>query len=144
MFSCIYFLKDARFLKVGSRIFLRILRLSGVTSRSSSVSMKSSACSRLRILGGVNVSASSAEEERVLVRCFFLQTFNSISSPSDCYILFFFFFNIFHSEFLFLFHTITERPDLLSKLKIFTMRISSQTDIIQMKFSFLIHIFRID
>ena len=41
--------------------------------------MKSSACSRLRILGGVNVSASSAEEERVLVRCFFLQTFNSLS-----------------------------------------------------------------
>ena len=79
----IYFLKDARFLKVGSRIFLRILRLSGVTSSSSSVSMKSSACSKLSTLGGVSVSASSAEEERVFVRCFFLQTFNSISSARE-------------------------------------------------------------
>ena len=73
----------ARFLKVGSRIRLRIRRLSGVTSRSSSTSMKSSACSRLKILGGTRVNASSAEEERVLVRCFFLQTFNSISSALE-------------------------------------------------------------
>ena len=44
------------------------------------MSMKSSACSKLKIFGGVSVNASSAEEERVLVRCFFLQTFNSMSS----------------------------------------------------------------
>ena len=66
---------------VGSRIFFRIRRLSGVTSSSSSVSMKSSACSRLRILGGVRRKASSALDERVFVSCFFLQTLSSISSP---------------------------------------------------------------
>lgn len=42
---------------VGSRIFLRILKEEGVTSNSSSVSMNSSACSRLRTLGGVRRSA---------------------------------------------------------------------------------------
>ena len=41
----------------------------------------SSACSRLNTFGGVKRSASSALEERVLVSCFFLHTFNSISSP---------------------------------------------------------------
>ena len=66
---------------VGSRIFLRILKEEGVTSNSSSVSMNSSACSRLRTLGGVRRSASSALEERVLVSCFFFHTFNSMSSP---------------------------------------------------------------
>ena len=64
------FLNEALFLRVGSRIFLRMRRLSGVTSKSSSVSMKSSACSRLMILGGVSLSASSALEERVLVSFF--------------------------------------------------------------------------
>ena len=72
-FSSVYctgfLLMDARFLKVGSRIFLRIRRLLGVTSRSSSVSMNSRHCSRLKIRGGVSVRASSALEERVLVRC---------------------------------------------------------------------------
>lgn len=63
-----------------SRIFLRMRRLEGVISSSSSVLMNSNACSRLRILGGVSLRASSAEEERVLVRCLVLQTFNSISS----------------------------------------------------------------
>ena len=75
-----YFFILARLRKVGSKIRLRIRRLSGVTSRSSSTSMKSSACSKLKTFGGTSVSASSAEEERVLVRCFFLHTFNSISS----------------------------------------------------------------
>ena len=73
----------ARLRSVGSKMRLRIRRLSGVTSRSSSTSIKSNACSRLRILGGTSVSASSAEEERVLVRCFFLQTFSSISSARE-------------------------------------------------------------
>lgn len=75
-----YFLLLARFLNVGSRIFLRIRSVEGVISSSSSVSMKSSACSRLMILGGVSRSASSALEERVLVSCFFLHTLISISS----------------------------------------------------------------
>ena len=35
--------------------------------------MMSSACSKLKTFGGTSVSASSAEEERVLVRCFFLE-----------------------------------------------------------------------
>lgn len=52
----------ARFLMVGSRIFLRILKDFGVTSSSSSVSINSSACSKLKILGGVKRSASSALE----------------------------------------------------------------------------------
>ena len=82
---CFYFFAAAEmaalFLKVGSRIFLRIRIVFGVTSRSSSVSMNSSACSRLKTLGGVRRSASSALEERVLVSYFFLQTFSSISSP---------------------------------------------------------------
>ena len=48
---------------------------------SSSVSMKSRASSRLKIrFGVVRRSASSAPEERVLVRCLVLQTFSSISS----------------------------------------------------------------
>ena len=63
-----------------SRIFLRMRRDFGVTSRSSSVSMKSSACSRLKMRGGVRRRASSALEERVLVRCFVLQTLSSMSS----------------------------------------------------------------
>ena len=42
---------------VGSRIFLRMRRLLGVTSKSSSVSMKSRHCSRLMILGGVSFNA---------------------------------------------------------------------------------------
>lgn len=49
-------------------------------SNSSSVSINSRACSRLKILGGVKVSASSALEERVFVKCFFLQTLSSMSS----------------------------------------------------------------
>ena len=61
----------------------RIRRLFGVTSNSSSTSIKSRACSRLKILGGVNVRASSAEEDLVLVRCFFLQTLISISSALE-------------------------------------------------------------
>lgn len=75
-----YFLKLCLFLRRESRIFLRIRRDSGVISRSSSTSIKSKACSRLKILGGVSFRASSAEEERVLVRCLVLHTFNSISS----------------------------------------------------------------
>ena len=55
----------------------------GRNLQKSSVSMKSSACSKLRIRGGVRVSASSAEEERVLVRCFFLHTFSSMSSARE-------------------------------------------------------------
>ena len=62
------FLKAALLRSLESSSLLRIRRDSGVTSRSSSWSMKSMACSRLRTLGGVNFSASSAEEERVLVR----------------------------------------------------------------------------
>ena len=61
----------ARLRMVGSRIFLRMRRELGVTSKSSSVSINSSACSKLKILGGVSLSASSALEERVLVSCFF-------------------------------------------------------------------------
>ena len=45
-----------------SSSFLRIRKETGVTSRSSSLSMKSRACSRERILGGVRRSASSEEE----------------------------------------------------------------------------------
>lgn len=78
-----YFLNPARFLKVGSKIRFRIRRFSGVTSKSSSTSIKSMACSKLKILGGTRVSASSAEEERVLVRCFFLHTLISISSARE-------------------------------------------------------------
>ena len=37
-------------------------------------------CSRLKTRGGVSFKASSAEEERVLVRCFVLHTLSSISS----------------------------------------------------------------
>ena len=74
------FFMAARFLKVGSRIFFRIRRFLGVTSRSSSVSMNSRHCSRLKIRGGVSFSASSALEERVLVSFLVLQTFSSISS----------------------------------------------------------------
>ena len=62
----------ARKRSVGSRIFLRIRKLFGVISRSSSVSIKSSACSRLKILGGVSFKASSAPEERVLGKLFLL------------------------------------------------------------------------
>ena len=76
----IYFFIFARFLKVGSKIRFLIRRLDGVTSNNSSTSIKSNACSRLKIFGGTRVNASSAEEERVLVRCFFLHTFNSMSS----------------------------------------------------------------
>ena len=65
---------------VGSRIFLRMRRLLGVTSRSSSVSMKSRHCSRLMILGGVSFKASSALLERVLVSFLVLQTLISMSS----------------------------------------------------------------
>lgn len=79
----LYFLNPARFLKVGSKIRFRIRRFSGVTSKSSSTSIKSMACSKLKILGGTRVSASSAEEERVLVRCFFLHTLISISSARE-------------------------------------------------------------
>ena len=71
----------ARFLMVGSRIFLRILSDFGVTSKSSSVSINSRACSKLKTFGGVRRSASSALEERVFVSCFFFHTFSSISSP---------------------------------------------------------------
>src|SRR5699024_12077440 len=70
----------SRFRSLESSCFLRIRRDFGVTSSSSSLSIKSSACSRDRIFGGVRRSASSAEEERVLVRCFVLQTFSSMSS----------------------------------------------------------------
>ena len=48
---------------------MRRRRLLGVTSRSSSVSMNSRDCSRLKIRGGVRVRASSEPEARVLVRC---------------------------------------------------------------------------
>ena len=68
-----------RFLMVGSRIFLRIRRLVGVISSSSSVSMKSRHCSRLISFGVVSFSASSALEERVLVSFFVLQTLISMS-----------------------------------------------------------------
>ena len=71
----VYFFIAARFLNVGSNIFLRILRDFGVTSSNSSVSMKSRHCSKLMIFGGVKRRASSAEEERVLVNCFLLHTF---------------------------------------------------------------------
>ena len=74
------FLMEARFLKVGSSIFLRIRSDFGVISKSSSVSINSIACSRLKIRGGERRSASSAEEERVLVSCFLLQTLTSMSS----------------------------------------------------------------
>ncbi len=83
LFFVCYFFMPARFLSVGSRILLRILRLSGVTSSNSSTSIKSIACSRLKILGGTKVNASSAEEDLVFVRCFFLQTFNSMSSALE-------------------------------------------------------------
>ena len=75
-----HFRAAARFRMVGSRIFLRIRRFVGVTSNSSSVSMKSRHCSRERTLGGTSRSASSALEERVFVSCFFLHTFTSMSS----------------------------------------------------------------
>ena len=42
-------------------------------SRSSSWSINSIACSDSKILGGVSFSASSAEEDRVLVKCLVLQ-----------------------------------------------------------------------
>jgi len=78
-FMKIYFIA-ALLRSLESSSFLRIRKETGVTSRSSSLSMKSRACSRERILGGVRRSASSEEEVRVLVRCFVLQTFSSISS----------------------------------------------------------------
>ena len=74
------FLNAALLRSRGSRIRLRMRRLWGVTSRSSSQSIYSIACSRDRILGGVSFRASSALDDRVLVRCLVLQTFSSISS----------------------------------------------------------------
>ena len=64
----------------GSRIFFLIRSFVGVTSRSSSVSMNSSASSRLKILGGTRRRASSALDERVFVSCLRLHTLTSISS----------------------------------------------------------------
>ena len=54
-----------RFLSVGSRIFFLIRRFSGVTSKSSSVSMNSSDSSRLITLGVTSLSASSALDDLV-------------------------------------------------------------------------------
>ena len=76
-----YLLNPALFLIVGSKIFFLILSDSGVTSNNSSVSIKSRACSKLKILGGDKRKASSALDERVLVSCFFLHTLSSMSSP---------------------------------------------------------------
>ena len=70
----------ALFLRSGSRIFFRIRMDFGVTSRSSSVSMYSMACSSDSSLCGTSFRASSAPEERVLVRCLVLQTFSYTSS----------------------------------------------------------------
>ncbi len=76
-----YYLENpARFRLSESRIFFRILKLEGVISKSSSVSINSRACSRLNSFFGVRRSASSALDDLVLVSCFFLQTLISISS----------------------------------------------------------------
>ena len=53
---------------------------SGVISTSSSSDMNSSVSSRLIILGGVSLNASSLPEALVLVICFFLHTFTTRSS----------------------------------------------------------------
>ena len=76
-----YLLNPALFLIVGSKIFFRILSDSGVTSNNSSVSIKSRACSKLKILGGDKRKASSALDERVLGGCFYLHTLRARSSP---------------------------------------------------------------
>src|SRR5699024_5009972 len=63
------------------RICLRMRRLLGVTSSSSSGARNSRQPSRLSRLMGTRRSASSEPEARVLVRCLVLQTLTSTSSP---------------------------------------------------------------
>ena len=57
----------------------------GVTSTSSSSSMNSSACSRVRRRGGVSLMASSEPEARTLVSFFPLQGFTSRSLSLACW-----------------------------------------------------------
>src|SRR5579885_2253915 len=62
------------------RYLLRKRMCCGVTSTSSSLLMKSRACSRLIRIGGVKRTAISAVEERMFVFCFSLHTLMTISS----------------------------------------------------------------
>src|SRR5579884_811690 len=64
----------------GLRRCLRLRRLVGVTSTSSSGPMYSSANSSVICLGGGRISASSEPEARMFVRCLVLHTFTSRSS----------------------------------------------------------------
>src|SRR5205085_2595554 len=76
------YLTDLRALRrsSGLRSRLRIRRLFGVTSTSSSGPIYSSANSKPISRGGVRTSASSVPDARMLDRCFSLQTLTSMSS----------------------------------------------------------------
>ena len=63
-----------------SRMRLRMRRLLGVTSSSSSSARNSRHCSRLKIRWGTRRRASSLPLARMLVSCFFLQTLTVMSS----------------------------------------------------------------
>lgn len=75
-----YFLKRAFMRWLLSRICLRIRRLFGVTSSSSSSARNSRQSSRLSVFGGIRRRASSLPLARVFVKCFFLQTLTTMSS----------------------------------------------------------------
>src|SRR6266567_853345 len=74
-----------RFRRLGSSSFFRNLIDFGVTSTSSSSSMNSSACSRVRLRGGVSLMASSVPEARTLVSFFPLQGLTSRSLSLECW-----------------------------------------------------------
>ncbi|CAN4026429.1 PrgI family protein, partial [Dysosmobacter welbionis] len=77
----VYFLPCSAFMRFSwSRMALRIRRLLGVTSSSSSSARNSRHCSRLICLGGTSRSASSEPLARMLVNCFFLQMLTVMSS----------------------------------------------------------------
>ena len=70
----------ARFRSFASRYRLRSRNDFGVTSKSSSSSIKSIHCSKLNCVNGVNCTVPSDDLERMLVKCLALQTLISMSS----------------------------------------------------------------
>ena len=63
------------------RMVLRMRRFSGVTSSSSSSAQKLQTLLQTQTAGGTSRRASSEPAARILVICFFLQTFTAMSSP---------------------------------------------------------------
>src|SRR5699024_4916800 len=76
----VYFALTCFMRSAWSRMRLRMRRLLGVTSRSSSSLKYSRHCSRLMTRGLVRRRASSEPAARMLVSCFFLQMFTDMSS----------------------------------------------------------------